>query len=326
MTNKEIILTVNQLDMYFPIRKGIFIQKQVGAVQAVNNVSFNLYRGETLGLVGESGSGKSTLARCVINLLTPTGGEIMFIGKNMTALRGNELRKQRQRLQMIFQDPFSSMNPRMKVEEIIQEPLIIHKACLRKDLNDRVGRLLELVGLDSSFSSRFPHELSGGQRQRIGIARALALNPDLLICDEPVSSLDVSIQAQIVNLLKDLQKEYHLTYLFIGHDLSMIKYVSDRVAVMYLGEIKELSTRNELYLTPLHPYTQALLSAVSIPDPIKESKRDGTILQGEIPSPINPPSGCRFRTRCPLVKSICIEKIPELREVSMGHFVACHLV
>ncbi|NPV56054.1 MAG: dipeptide ABC transporter ATP-binding protein [Anaerolineae bacterium] len=326
MANQDALLRVERLVKYFPISRGLIFQKQVGAVHAVDDVSFDIYRGETLGLVGESGCGKSTTGRTILQLYRPTSGHVYYDGQDLVAMKGEKMRAMRKRMQMIFQDPYASLNPRMTVGEIIGEPLVIHNVARGKQMQDRVQDLLKLVGLNPAFSNRYPHEFSGGQRQRIGVARALALQPDLIICDEPISALDVSIQAQVVNLLEDLQRDFNLTYLFIAHDLSMVKHISDRVAVMYLGIIAEITSRDELYAHPLHPYTQALLSAVPIPDPLAEEKRQRIILQGDVPSPVNPPSGCRFRTRCPLATTICAEARPELREVSPGHFVACHLV
>jgi oligopeptide transport system ATP-binding protein len=308
---------------HFPIKRGL-LQRQVGAVRAVDDVSFNVYKGETLGLVGESGCGKSTTGRTILQLYRPTSGHVHLDGVDLVAARAETLRHMRRKMQMIFQDPYASLNPRMKVGEIIGEPLIVHGIASGKEVEERVQHLLELVNLNPSFSSRYPHEFSGGQRQRIGVARALALQPSFIVCDEPISALDVSIQAQVVNLLEELQEKFHLTYLFIAHDLSMVRHISDRVAVMYLGIIVELTTRDGLYNNPLHPYTQALLSAVPIPDPLAESRRKRVILEGDVPSPANPPSGCRFRTRCPIAESLCAEKQPEFRELKPGHFVACH--
>ncbi|MBV6401381.1 MAG: Oligopeptide transport ATP-binding protein OppF [Anaerolineales bacterium] len=302
--------------------RGLF-QKQVGAVRAVDGLSFEVKRGETLGLVGESGCGKSTTGRAVLQLYRPTSGNVHFDGTDLTKIKGEELRAMRRKMQMIFQDPYASLNPRMTVGEIVREPLIVHNVATESEANERVKQLLELVKLNPSFSTRYPHEFSGGQRQRIGIARALALQPSFIVCDEPISALDVSIQAQVVNLLEELQKEFNLTYLFIAHDLSMVRHISDRVAVMYLGVIVELTTRDELYSHPLHPYSQALLSAVPIPDPVAETARQRIILTGDVPSPANPPSGCRFRTRCPIAEAKCAESRPDFREIKPGHFVAC---
>jgi oligopeptide transport system ATP-binding protein len=326
MDNGKVLLRVDHLVKYFPITQGIIFQRQIGAVHAVDDVSFDIYEGETLGLVGESGCGKSTTGRTILQLYRPTSGNVFFQDKNLAQMRGNDLRKMRREMQMIFQDPYASLNPRLTVGEIIGEPLLVHKMATGKEVRERVQHLLELVGLNPAFENRYPHEFSGGQRQRIGVARALALQPSLIVCDEPISALDVSIQAQVVNLLEDLQSQFGLTYLFIAHDLSMVRHISSRVAVMYLGAIVELATRYDLYNNPLHPYTQALLSAVPVPDPVIEEKRQRIILEGDVPSPVNPPSGCRFRTRCPLAVDICAEKRPEFREVTSGHFVACHLV
>jgi len=324
MKSKEALLRVENLVKYFPIMQGIIIQKQVGAVHAVDDVSFDIYKGETLGLVGESGCGKSTTGRTILQLYRPSSGSVHFDGVDLVQLKGEELRKMRRKMQMVFQDPYASLNPRMTVGEIIGEPLIIHNVASGKEVQERVEHLLELVGMNPSFENRYPHEFSGGQRQRIGVARALALQPELIVCDEPISALDVSIQAQVVNLLEDLQKQFNLTYLFIAHDLSMVRHISDRVAVMYLGSIVELTGRDELYSNPLHPYTQALLSAVPIPDPVIEEKRKRIILQGDVPSPVNPPSGCRFRTRCQYAQEICADQKPVWREIKPDHFVACH--
>ncbi len=326
MAEPEVLVRVENLVKHFPITRGIIIQRQVGAVHAVDGLTFDIYKGETLGLVGESGCGKSTTGRTILQLYRPTSGSVHFEGVDLVKLKGEDLRRMRRRMQMIFQDPYASLNPRMTVGEIIGEPLIIHNVARGREVQERVEHLLELVGLNPAYANRYPHEFSGGQRQRIGVARALALQPSFIVCDEPISALDVSIQAQVVNLLEDLQQEFGLTYLFIAHDLSMVRHISNRVAVMYLGVMVELASRDELYNHPLHPYTQALLSAVPIPDPAVEKKRKRIILQGDVPSPVNPPSGCRFRTRCPLAAEICKEVKPEWREVSPGHFVACHMV
>ena len=326
MTQLETLLRVDHLVTHFPITKGVIFQKLVGSVHAVNDISFDIYRGETLGLVGESGCGKSTTGRSILQLYRPTSGHVYFRGTDLVNLKGKELRKTRRNMQMIFQDPYASLNPRMTVGEIVGEAFTIHDICRGKEAQERVDLLLQKVGLEPAYSNRFPHEFSGGQRQRIGVARALAVNPELVVCDEPISALDVSIQAQVVNLLEDLQQEMELTYLFIAHDLSMVRHISQRVAVMYLGMIVELTSRNELYSHPLHPYTKALLSAVPIPDAIAESKRQRIILKGEVPSPVNPPAGCYFNTRCPIAADICKEARPEFREVGTGHFIACHLV
>lgn len=324
-SKNETLLQIEDLKMHFPIYRGVF-QRQVGAVRAVDGVSFDIKRGETLGLVGESGCGKSTTGRAILQLYRPTAGSVYFDGSNLTTTKGEELRKMRRKMQMIFQDPYASLNPRMTVADIVGEPLMVHNVGTGKEIVERVNHLLEVVNLNPSFAGRYPHEFSGGQRQRIGVARALALQPSFIICDEPISALDVSIQAQVVNLLEELQEQFNLTYLFIAHDLSMVKHISNRVAVMYLGIFVELAGRDELYSSPLHPYTQALLSAVPIPDPIADAKRHRTILEGDVPSPANPPSGCRFRTRCPIAEAQCAESRPDFREVKPGHFVACHLV
>ena len=322
MNNHETLLHVDDLKMHFPIYRGVF-QRQVGAVRAVDGVSFDVKRGETLGLVGESGCGKSTTGRTILQLYKPTGGNVTFDGVDLVKLKGENMRQMRRKMQMIFQDPYASLNPRMTVAQLVGEPLMVHSVATGAEITERVQHLLDLVGLNPAFASRYPHEFSGGQRQRIGVARALALQPSFIICDEPISALDVSIQAQVVNLLEELQEQFNLTYLFIAHDLSMVKHISDRVAVMYLGVIVELASRDELYAKPLHPYTQALLSAVPIPDPIADAKRKRVILQGDVPSPANPPSGCRFRTRCPIAEAVCAETRPEFREIKPGHFVAC---
>ncbi|GAB6934535.1 ATP-binding cassette domain-containing protein [Calditerricola yamamurae] len=315
---QDIILEVRNLKKYFRVGR-------TGVLKAVDNVSFFIRRGETLGLVGESGCGKSTTGRTIIRLYDATDGEVLFKGKNVHKLKGAELKRFRREMQMIFQDPYASLNPRMTVADIIAEGLDIHGLASGKERMERVYELLETVGLNKEHASRFPHEFSGGQRQRIGIARALAVEPDFIIADEPISALDVSIQAQVVNLMKRLQREKGLTYLFIAHDLSMVKYISDRVGVMYLGTLVELTESERLYENPLHPYTEALLSAIPIPDPRVERTRERIILQGDVPSPINPPSGCRFRTRCPKAKPVCAEMEPVWKEVEPGHWVACHL-
>ncbi len=331
MNNDNLLLKVEDLKKHFPITQGIIFMREVGSVKAVDGVTFDVLRGETLGLVGESGCGKSTTGRTILQLHRATSGQVFFTGadgdtRELTALKGENLRRMRRKMQMIFQDPYASLNPRMTVGDIIGEPLIIHGVARGAEVNDRVQNLLKVVGLNPLFTNRYPHEFSGGQRQRIGVARALALQPEFIICDEPISALDVSIQAQVVNLLEDLQEQFNLTYLFIAHDLSMVRHISSRVAVMYLGVIVELSSRDELYNNPLHPYSQALLSAVPVPDPAVEEKRQRIILQGDVPSPINPPSGCRFHTRCPIAQSICKEVRPEWRDVGGKHWVACHLV
>lgn len=326
MKEDRVLIRVEGLKKYFPITRGILIQRQVGAVQAVDGLTFDIYRGETLGLVGESGCGKTTAGRTILLLYRPTAGRVIFDGVNLTALKGEELRRMRRRMQMVFQDPFASLNPRMTIARIIGEPIRVHKlVSSRKEEIERVQELLRLVQLNPRFINRYPHEFSGGQRQRIGIARALASNPDFIVCDEPISALDVSIQAQIVNLLEDLQDQLGLTYLFIAHDLSMVRHLCDRVAVMYLGRIVELAPKDELYDHPLHPYTQALLSAVPVPDPAVERTRRRIILEGDVPSPVNPPPGCRFRTRCPL-SARCPEEEPAWRDIGGGHWVACHQV
>lgn len=321
---QEVLLEVKNLVKHFPIRQGIIFSKQIGAVQAVDGISFNVHKGETLGLVGESGCGKTTAGRCILRLIEPTSGEVRFDGKNVPSLPKDELRELRKEMQIIFQDPYGSLNPRMTVGDIVGEPLHIHKLAKGAAKEKRVQEILETVGLSPFHARRFPHEFSGGQRQRIGIARALAVDPRLIICDEPVSALDVSIQAQVINLLQDLQAEFGLTYLFIAHDLSVVKHISDRVAVMYLGKIVELTGKAELYRNPKHPYTQALLSAIPEADPT--IKKERILLKGDVPSPINPPSGCRFHTRCPKVMDVCKVKEPEFVDSGDSHFVACHLV
>ena len=323
--DQDILLRVEDLKVYFPIRRGVF-RSVVGHVHAVDGVSFSIRRGETLGLVGESGCGKTTTGRAIMKFNQPIGGKIYFAGQELLSLNENRFRPFRRRIQMIFQDPYASLNPRMTVRDTVGEPLSIYRISRGADLERNIQKYLSLVGLSPRFIDRYPHEFSGGQRQRIGIARALALNPDLIVCDEPISALDVSIQAQIVNLLEDLQKELNLTYLFIAHDLSMVRHISDRVAVMYLGTIVELASSQELHAQPMHPYTQALMSAVPIPDPKVERRRSRTILTGDVPSASNPPSGCHFRTRCPLADTICALERPKLVEISTGHLAACHML
>ena len=320
----EVLLEVRNLAMYFPVTSGIIFQRTVGHIKAVDGVSFSIKRGETLGLVGESGCGKTTTGRCILQLYKPTTGDVIFEGENLNELDGSAMRAMRRKIQVIFQDPYGSLNPRMTCGDIVGEPLVVHKLTSGKgEYRDRVAELLQVVGLNPYMADRYPHEFSGGQRQRIGIARALAVNPSFIVCDEPVSALDVSIQAQVINLLEDLQDQFGLTYLFIAHDLSVVRHISDRVAVMYLGHIVEIADRIELYDNPLHPYTRALLSAVPIPDPIVEAQRERIILQGDVPSPRNPPPGCVFHTRCPVAIDDCQAGIPELREVSPDHWVAC---
>jgi oligopeptide transport system ATP-binding protein len=319
---EEVLLEIKQLKKHFPIRGGVF-SKTIGYVYAVDGVSFTVHKGETLGLVGESGCGKSTTGRTILRLIEPTAGEIIFEGQDITELEKGDMRALRREMQIIFQDPYASLNPRMTVGSIVGEPLEIHKIAKGAEKIERVASLLEKVGLRPEDTRKYPHEFSGGQRQRIGIARALALNPKLIICDEPVSALDVSIQAQVINLLEDLQEEFGLSYLFIAHNLNVVEHISHRVAVMYLGKIVELATDKELYANPQHPYTEALLSAVPVPDPTVKKKR--RILEGDVPSPINPPSGCHFHTRCPYKEKICEEVEPEFKELGAGHWVACHL-
>ena len=320
------LIEIDQLKKYFPIRKGFF-QRVVGEVKAVDDVSLTIRRGETLGLVGESGCGKSTLGRTLVGLYEPSSGSLRFKRQDLARLRGRQLKDAKRQMQMVFQDPFASMNPRMRVVSVIGEPLLVHARLSRQARRERVAELVEQVGLKTDCLERYPHEFSGGQRQRIAIARSLALNPDFIVCDEPVSSLDVSIRAQIINLLDRLQNQFNLTYLFISHDLAVVRHISDRVAVMYLGKLVELANRSDIYLTPLHPYTQGLLNAIPIPDPAVERLRQRVELKGDIPSPAHPPQGCRFHTRCPIAeKGLCDRIEPEYREVQPEHWVACHAV
>ncbi len=325
-TNSPLVEVI-QLKKYFPIHQGLIIERETGSVKAVDGITFSIQRGETLGLVGESGCGKTTAGRTILGLYPMTAGKVVVTGISLVDANKQQMKSFRQKAQIIFQDPYASLNPRWTVSAIIGEPLRVHNLLPNQKARDeRVHELMLRVGLSPRLINRFPHEFSGGQRQRIGVARALASNPLFIVCDEPISALDVSIQAQVVNLLEELQDEFTLTYLFIAHDLSMVRHICDRVAVMYLGIIVELSERNELYENPLHPYTQALLSAVPIPDPKRNRDRHRIILSGEIPSPINPPSGCRFHPRCPIAVDRCKVDVPEWREISTGHWVACHLV
>ncbi|MBO8163084.1 MAG: ATP-binding cassette domain-containing protein [Brevibacillus sp.] len=317
MANQEPLLQVRNLKKFFKVGDN--------TLKAVNDITFDIKRGETLGIVGESGCGKSTAGRTILRLYEPTGGEVIFDGQNITKLNPQEMKAMRRNMQMIFQDPYASLNPRMTVGDIIGEALDIHGLATGKKRKERIQELLSLVSLNPEHMNRFPHEFSGGQRQRIGIARALAVEPKFIVCDEPISALDVSVQAQVVNLLEQLQEKMGLTYMFIAHDLSMVKYISDRVGVMYLGKMVELAESNKLYEKPLHPYTQALLSAIPIPDPEVERKRERIVLEGDVPSPMNPPSGCHFRTRCPKAMPECAEREPVWKEVEPGHFTACHL-
>ena len=324
--NNDILVEVQNLKVYFPVSFGNIVKKKIGDIKAVDGISFDIKQGETLGLVGESGSGKTTTGNALLQLDRPTGGKIFFEGQDITGIGKKEIRNLRRRMQMIFQDPFSSLDPRMKITDIIGEPIVVHNmAGSRAEYREQTAELMRIVGLDPSMGDRYPHEFSGGQRQRIGVARALAVKPSFIVCDEPVSALDVSIQAQIINLLEELQEQFNLTYLFIAHDLAVVRHISDRIAVMYLGELAEIASRLELYHDPLHPYTRALLSAVPIPNPTVESKREHIILKGEVPSPLNPPQGCRFHPRCKSAMAICTVRAAEMKEISPGHFVACNL-
>ena len=322
MTSGELLLRVDRLVKYFPIMKGV-LRRPVGLVHAVDGVSFDIRRAETFGLVGESGCGKSTTGRTIVQLYRATSGHVLLDGLDLGAMRGETLRRVRRRMQMIFQDPYASLNPRMRVRDIIGEPLRVHQIADRREIKEQVNELLDIVHLNAAMGDRYPHEVSGGQRQRIGIARALAVHPEFIVCDEPISALDVSIQAQVINLLEDLQEKFNLAYLFISHDLSVVRHISNRVAVMYLGVLMELADQRELYEHPLHPYTKALLSAAPVPDPAFDKERQEIILEGDVPSPVNPPSGCRFRTRCPIAEAMCAKQIPAWSEVAPGHWVAC---
>ncbi|MFH1086560.1 MAG: dipeptide ABC transporter ATP-binding protein [Chloroflexota bacterium] len=326
MTDNTALVRIRNLKKYFPITRGIVLQRKIGDIKAVDGISFDVRRGETLGLVGESGCGKSTTGRAILQLHRPTSGDVFFEDQNLTQLKGEALRRMRRRMQMIFQDPYASLNPRMTVGNIISEPLEVHNILQPKERRERVQELLRIVGLNPYFVNRYPHEFSGGQRQRIGVARALAVQPECIVCEEPISALEVSIQAQVINLLEDLHEQFHLTYLFIAHDLSVVRHTSDRIAVMYLGKIVELATRDDLYRSPLHPYSQALLSAVPIPDPAVEEKRQRIILQGDVPSPANPPKGCHFCTRCAYAIERCRQVDPDWRDMGGDHWVACHRV
>ena len=324
--SEDIILEVKNLKMYFPVGSGFLSRKPVGYVKAVDDVNFTVKRGETLGLVGESGCGKTTTGRCILQLYKPTAGQVVFDGQDLTSMNTKTMRGMRREMQVIFQDPYSSLNPRMTAGNIIGEPLIVHGLVANKtEYRDKVADLLTNVGLNPYMADRFPHEFSGGQRQRIGVARALSVSPKFIVADEPVSALDVSIQAQIINLLEDLQEQFNLTYLFIAHDLSVVRHISDRVGVMYLGHLVEMAERNEIYRNPSHPYTKALLSAVPIPDPVLDAQRERVLLTGEVPSPLNPPSGCVFHPRCPVANDTCSQILPELREVETNHHSACIL-
>ena len=326
-TASDILVNVQNLKMYFPVTAGLIFQRKIADVKAVDGIDIQIKKGETLGLVGESGCGKSTTGRAILQLYKPTAGTVSFGGTELTKLGSGDMRRMRRRMQMIFQDPYASLNPRMSIGAIIGEPLTIHGLSKGgRARKDRIQDLMRVVGLNPYYANRYPHEFSGGQRQRIGIARALAVSPDFIVADEPVSALDVSIQAQIINLMEDLQQQFGLTYLFIAHDLSVVRHISDRVGVMYLGRMMELADRNELYENPLHPYTKALLSAVPVPDPAVERTRERIILTGDVPSPLRPPPGCVFSTRCPIAVEECRQVIPEWRDMGGGHMVACHRV
>ncbi|HLI69395.1 MAG TPA: dipeptide ABC transporter ATP-binding protein [Ktedonobacteraceae bacterium] len=321
----ETLIDIRDLKMHFPLTQGIVFQRVVGYVRAVDGVSFSIERGKTLGLVGESGSGKTTIGRTIVRLYKPTAGQMLFEGQDLAALKGEELRQLRRRVQMIFQDPFASLNPRFTIGSLIAEPMYIYKVASRDEIRERTLELLKVVGLRTEYIDRYPHEFSGGQRQRIAVARALSINPEFVIADEPVSALDVSIRAQVLNLLQRLQRQFNLTYLFVSHDLSVVRHVADRIAVMYLGKIVELADRDELYQSPKHPYTRALLSAIPLPDPQIEKRRQRIILAGDLPSPINIPRGCRFHTRCPMAQEICREVEPAFeRKEGREHYAACH--
>jgi oligopeptide/dipeptide ABC transporter ATP-binding protein len=325
LVETKTLVDVRDLKMHFPLTKGIVLQRVVGHVRAVDGVSFSIERGQTLGLVGESGSGKTTIGRTITRLYKPTSGQILYENVDLAKLQGEELRQVRRRVQMIFQDPYASLNPRFTIGSLISEPMHIYNTGSKSEIRDKTAELLSVVGLRAEYIDRYPHEFSGGQRQRIAVARALSINPDFIVADEPVSALDVSVRAQVLNLLQRLQRQFNLTYLFVSHDLSVVRHVADRIAVMYLGRIVELADRDELYAAPQHPYTQALLSAVPIPDPKIEKHRQRVILSGDLPSPINIPSGCRFHTRCPMAQQICREVEPTFdRKEGREHFAACH--
>jgi len=326
-SNNTALIEAENLKVYFPVYAGSIIQRKIGDIKAVDGINFSIPKGKTMGLVGESGCGKTTTGQAILQIEPPTAGKIFFEGNEISGLKKKEVRKLRRHMQMIFKDPFDSLDPRMKVRDIIGEPLVVHNlANDRSDYREQVAELLKVVGLDPPMSERYPHEFSGGQRQRIGVARALAVKPSFIVCDEPVSALDVSIQAQIINLLEELQESFNLTFLFIAHDLALVRHISDQIAVMYLGEIVETASRIELYRNPAHPYTQALLSAVPIPKPKVEAQREHILLKGEVPSPLNPPEGCHFHPRCAQARSECISHTPETKEISPGHFAACHLL